>query len=932
MIWIARLLGSFWKSCNDNQLQRYFHSSVIINKQYMYIYGGADKAEGQHFSNSFVVYNLESGEYHCLNDVIKILRRKKAIKPTGIRTIKPEKLNRNDYELFPNAKLPKLSQHTMTQVSKCTLYIYGGQLEKGTASNSLYRFDIESMEWLKVKCSARHSAQDILPALYGHTTNVIDGTKMYIFGGTDGTNYFNDLMVIDTESNTWVREKTQGVKPSPRYGHTCVHYNNSLYIFGGGNDQHLFNDLYSLDLDTLTWKHIKIEGTTDSAKRVHHTANIIANKMIVFGGLVNAHSHSNDLMVLDLEHFRWDIEKPYVDKNSPAPPSLVGHSAQMAGTKLWIIGGKFAENDSSTQISNNVYTLETGIRGIEPIDCGRSTLTSDLSSLIDSEDYSDTILEYNGQFYHAHRPIIYARAPLLYRECMRLSSNDIVNVGDAADALMKKKKHKATEKYEELKQKSEKVKSYGFRGLLEYLYTDRVGLLDGEDIPVDVDIRCCIYELIFLAVAFSLDRLFALCSKHLDSDFTTSIPAPTLYTDMKKLYESTEKSLLLEKNEDQDRLDSPPSSSKAHFDFSQYVSASQSENDDSSDEDDNYSITSPMSVSTQDGGNIFSTVLSTTTFINSDQSNCDVLFSVGAEKERIACHRCILNSRSKFFRRMLSNKPQQQHSIGMTKIDEFELTGIRPQVFKLVLQYLYSGNVSINFDISVELLVAAEVYQLERLSLMCQSVIEKKIHPGNASTIFSIADSYDVKHLRETCTYFIVHNMSKVRKTNNYKKDLSSDLKQELKDLRKLFRQQEGSGFYEQSEYALPFSTYYHSHFASSSYNNKQKKKHKNKQKQSAKKLAPPPTPNSAPPVPTSLGRKKIRKPNSLSSMNDIDGKEEVSYLTSPGNILLGVSPPSPWSFPSDNSPTLADDSYSSGSVGKIQKKRKKNVKKNIYH
>ena len=58
--------------------------------------------------------------------------------------------------------------------------------------------------------------------------------------------------------------------------------------------------------------------------------------------------------------------------------------------------------------------------------------------------------------------------------------------------------------------------------------------------------------------------------------------------------------------------------------------------------------------------------------------------------------------------------------------------------------------------------------------------------------------------------------------------------------------------------------------------------------------------------------------------MNDIDGAEEVSYLTSPGNILLGVSPPSPWAFPSSDNSPLGGESFSNGGyVGKIQKKRK---------
>ena len=763
----------------------------------------------------------------------------------------------------------------------------------------------------------------LITNLERHSAINVDGTKIFVFGGCDGTDYSNDLLVIDTESNSWVREKTQGTKPAPRSGHSCVLYNNALYVFGGGNDYQLFNDLFKLDLDTLTWSSVTIHGNTDSAKRIHHSANVIANKMVVFGGLLS--SHSNDLMVLDLEHARWDVEHPRLDRNSHPPPSLLGHTTQLSGTKLWIVGGKYNENDN-TVISSNVYTLETGIRGIDPIDCGRSTLTTDLHTLIDNEEYSDVTLDYNGQFYFAHKPIIYVRCPLLYRECIK-GTNDVVNVCDAADALMKKKKHKIDEIIN-LRQKDDKIKSAGFHGFLEFIYTDRVGLLEGEDIG-ELDIKSCIMELIFLSVAFSMDRLFGLCSKHLDSSNYHSIPPPTLYSDMNRLYESTEKTLQMAKDTD---LLSPIQSliSKSFFDATPY-SAPQSEDDSSeAEDDDNYSISSPMSTSsTQDGGNIFSTVLSSYTFLQSpEHSYCDVIFSVGLDQTKIPVHRCILMSRSKFFRRMLQTPAQQHFIIGSIKIDEYELTGIRAEAFKLVVQYLYTGNVSVNFDISVELLIAAEIYQLERLSLICQSVIEKKIHPGNVSTILGIADSYDVKHLRDTCTYFIVHNMSKVRKTNNYKKELSSDLKHELKELRKYYRQQEGSVFYEQSEYSLPFSSYYHTQYASSSYTNKQKKKQKNKQKQSAVKKVPQ-TPNSAPVI---IARKKIRKQSSLVDVAD-DPHEEVSYLSEPASALLGISPPSPFS------PLVSVAEYhqntlngSSPTVPSRIQKRRKQKKKLTYH
>ncbi|KAL9645396.1 hypothetical protein ABK040_002595 [Willaertia magna] len=897
MRWDSRVLGSFFSnSYDDNQLQRYYHTSTIIDKQ-IFIYGGVVKGEGDPVTNSFVVYDLESGEHHALNDEIKILRKKKRNnldsnkQKSNKEILASYNTSNSKYEVYEHAKLPALAQHTMNSVSKHTIYVYGGRNNHNEVSNVLYQFNIESLEWVRVKCESNFSKDPSLPHLYGHSAVTIDGTKLYVFGGTDGVNYFSDLIIIDTENNSWIREKTQGNKPAPRAGHSCVLYNNALYVFGGGNDQHLFNDLYRLDLDTFTWKLVRTEGSVESVKRINHSANVIANKMIVYGGIVNVNAHAHELMVLDLEHFRWDVESPHYEESCQIPPSLLGHSAQIFGSKIWILGGK-CESDNCYEISSNIYTLETGIRGIDPIDFGRSTLTTDMQALIDCEEYADVILDYNGQFYHAHKSVLLVRCPIIHNECVKQSAtnNDVININDSVDYILKKKKWK-TEEVQNLKQKDEKVKHIGFYGFLEYVYTDRVGFLEGEEVGEGkIDLKLCVSELAFLAIIFALDRLFALCTKQMDASSYNSIPAPTLYSDMRKLYELTEKNNerykhLHEQNNGHELELSPiPSTNKNSFQAPQISFNNGHESDD----DDNYSVDSPMSVSTTTQGNVFSVALSNiTTFAqNPDHSYCDVVFIVGVEREYVSAHSCILMSRSKFFHRMLGSKPQHQQVVNGIKVSEYELTGIRPEAFKLVLQFLYTGNVSVNFDISVELLIAAEVYQLERLSLICQSVIERKIHPRNVCRILNIADSYDIKHLRDTCTYFIVHHMSQVRKTYPYKKELSSELKHELKELRRYFRQQEGSNFYEQSEYALPFSSFYHDQYAS--YSNKQKKKQKNKQKKKGTN-----TPSSAP-VPHSRKKTKLRKQTSMLELAT-DPHEEVSYLSEPPAILLGVSPPSPF-------------------------------------
>ena len=53
----------------------------------------------------------------------------------------------------------------------------------------------------------------------GHA-DVLVGDKIVIFGGYDEKQSYDDLWVFDTVAMTWLRPRTAGRAPSPRYNHT----------------------------------------------------------------------------------------------------------------------------------------------------------------------------------------------------------------------------------------------------------------------------------------------------------------------------------------------------------------------------------------------------------------------------------------------------------------------------------------------------------------------------------------------------------------------------------------------------------------------------------------------------------------------------------------------------------------------------------------
>ena len=53
-------------------------------------------------------------------------------------------------------------------------------------------------------------------ARYAHTASLISGTKILIFGGWNGIDFFNDVYILELEVMAWTKPNCTGPAPSPR--------------------------------------------------------------------------------------------------------------------------------------------------------------------------------------------------------------------------------------------------------------------------------------------------------------------------------------------------------------------------------------------------------------------------------------------------------------------------------------------------------------------------------------------------------------------------------------------------------------------------------------------------------------------------------------------------------------------------------------------
>ncbi|TSK13340.1 Host cell factor 2 [Bagarius yarrelli] len=262
------------------------------------------------------------------------------------------------------------------------ILVFGGMVEYGQYSNSLYELQASRWLWKKLKPRPPKNASPPCPRL-GHSFTLY-GNKCYLFGGLANDSedpngnvlrYLNDFYELELQTQSgvkgWIIPETKGGGPSPRESHTCVAYSGKsgsspkLYIFGGMCGNRLA-DLWQLDIDTMTWSLPKTTGLCP-LPRSQHSSNVIENQMYVFGGWVPAEERnavgaewvcSNSLSVLNLDTMTWHTLKPESRQHQQSvtvmmekeeneenghncwPKARAGHCAVVIGTRLYIWSGR----------------------------------------------------------------------------------------------------------------------------------------------------------------------------------------------------------------------------------------------------------------------------------------------------------------------------------------------------------------------------------------------------------------------------------------------------------------------------------------------------------------------------------------------------------------------------------------------------------------
>ncbi|KNG44240.1 cell polarity protein [Stemphylium lycopersici] len=201
---------------------------------------------------------------------------------------------------------------------------------------------------------------------YGHTLNIL-GSKIYIFGGQVEGFFFNDLVAFDLNSlqssasrwevllpNTKEQASPQGRSPPARTNHSVVTWNDRLYLFGGTDGMTWFNDVWTYDPRSNAWTELDCIGYIPVA-REGHSAALVNDTMYIFGGRTQEGVDLGDLAAFRISSRRW-----YMFQNMGHSPSArSGHSMTAFGKHIVVLAGEPSSSVSDRNELSLSYILDT---------------------------------------------------------------------------------------------------------------------------------------------------------------------------------------------------------------------------------------------------------------------------------------------------------------------------------------------------------------------------------------------------------------------------------------------------------------------------------------------------------------------------------------------------------------------------------------------
>ncbi|XP_055312333.1 kelch-like protein 17 [Sitodiplosis mosellana] len=139
---------------------------------------------------------------------------------------------------------------------------------------------------------------------------------------------------------------------------------------------------------------------------------------------------------------------------------------------------------------------------------------------------------------------------------------------------------------------------------------------------------------------------------------------------------------------------------------------------------------------------------------------CDVILEVSGEK--INAHRVVLASVSPYFYAMFNDDMIERNSVNV------KLHDVDPTALRQLIDYAYTGEITISEDNVQVLLPASSLLQIHSVREACCKFLLRQLHPSNCLGIRSFADAHSCKELHTRSHKYALQNFQQVVSTEEF--------------------------------------------------------------------------------------------------------------------------------------------------------------------
>ena len=134
-------------------------------------------------------------------------------------------------------------------------------------------------------------------------------------------------------------------------------------------------------------------------------------------------------------------------------------------------------------------------------------------------------------------------------------------------------------------------------------------------------------------------------------------------------------------------------------------------------------------------------------------------------------HRCVIAATSPYFKAMFTN------NLAESGQNNVRIVGVDYEIMKTVISYAYSVETTLSNERVLDLLVAADLFQIDSLLNHCCSYLQDHLTPQNVLSIRTYAHHYRCWNLYRYCNDYILRNFCYIVTTEEFLEIPPEDVK-----------------------------------------------------------------------------------------------------------------------------------------------------------